>query len=96
MGWQDATKSLWIERLIWVRQLLLGIMLGLRDVSYVIQRIHRNSAEFGQILGSVYGTENGEKFEQLLTQYITTLSEIASTLKGRAGMSRCFCSNGRT
>lgn len=81
MTWQEALKSLWIERLIWVRQLLLGIILGLRDVRYVIQRIRRNSAEYGQILGNLYGFEMGRRFEYFITQYITTLSEIASTIK---------------
>ena len=81
MTWQEATKSLWIERLIWVRQYLLGIMLGLRDVPYVAQRIHRNSDGFEQILGSVYGMDNGDRFEELLGQYITILSEIASIIK---------------
>lgn len=81
MTWQETVNNLWIERLIWVRQLILGIILGLRDVGYVAQRLNRNSTEFGEILGSVYGPEAGNQFMNLLTQYISVLSEIVSTLK---------------
>lgn len=81
MTWQETIYHLWIERLIWIRQLILGISIGLRDVSYVTQRLNRNSSELGEILGSVYGLDAGNQFTDLLTQYSATLSEIVSTLK---------------
>lgn len=81
MTWKEHTTNLWIERLVWVRQLILSILSGLRDLNFVAQRVQRNNAELGQILGSVYGLEAGKKFEDLLGDYIRILSEIASTIK---------------
>jgi hypothetical protein len=81
MGWEEYIKHIWIERLIWVRQLILSIMLSLRDLNFVARRVQRNDAELGQILGEIYGVEAGRKFEDLLGEYIRVLSEIAPTIK---------------
>ena len=81
MNLHEKIYNLWIDRLIWVRQLILSMMLGLRDVNVVAQRLTRNSSDFGQILGSIYGIDARERFNYLLTQYISTLSEVVSTIK---------------
>lgn len=81
MDWEEYIKNLWIERLVWVRQLILSIMLSLRDLNFVAERVQRNSVEFGQILGNIYGAEAGQTFEALLTKYILVLSEIVPTIK---------------
>lgn len=81
MDWQDHIHSLWIERMIWIRQLTISIMLGLRDVRFVAQRAIRNSADFGRIFVSLYGPEAGSRFENLLTQYVLILTEVASTVR---------------
>lgn len=81
MDWRDTINNLWIERLIWVRQFIVSIIMGLRDLQFVEQRIQRNSAEFGRLIGYLYGAEAGERFEDLLRQYILILSEVVSTIK---------------
>lgn len=81
MNWQDYVHSLWTERMIWIRQLVISIMLGLRDVAFVAQRAMRNSADFGRVIASVYGPAAGKRFEDFLTQYVLILSEVASTVK---------------
>jgi hypothetical protein len=81
MNWEEYIENLWTERLVWVRQLILSIMLSLRDLNFVAERVQRNTAEFGQILGSVYGLEAGQKFEYLFNKYILILSEIVPTIK---------------
>ncbi len=81
MDWEEYITNLWTERLVWVRQLILSIMLNLRDVNFVAQRVQRNDVELGQILESVYGVEAGREFERLLGEYIRILSEVASTIK---------------
>ncbi len=81
MDWEEYVINLWTERLVWVRQLILSIMLSLRDLNFVAQRVQRNDAELGQILGSIYGMEAGQQFAYLLGEYIRILSEIAATIK---------------
>lgn len=81
MDWEEYVTQKWDERLIWVRQLIISIMMGLRDLNFVAQRVQRNDAELGQILGSIYGLEAGQKFEHLLGEYIRILSEIVQTIK---------------
>jgi hypothetical protein len=81
MDWEEYVTNLWTERLVWVRQLILSIMLSLRDLNFVAQRVQRNDAELGQILGSIYGPEAGQQFGDLLGEYIRILSEIAATIK---------------
>ena len=81
MEWEEYVEDLWIERLIWVRQLILSIMLGLRDVGYVAQRVERNSEELGELLGGVFGMQAGKQFEELLKNYILKLTEVATTVK---------------
>lgn len=81
MALRDRVFSLWTERLIWVRQFIISIMLGLRDLSFVAQRTLRNSTEFGQIISNFFGFEAGQRFENLLVQWVLILSELASTVK---------------
>ncbi len=81
MDWEAYVTQLWTERLVWVRQLIISQMLSLRDFPFVAQRLQRNDAELGQILGSVFGFEAGQRFEELLGQYIRNLNEVASTVK---------------
>ncbi len=81
MGWEEYVNNLWTERLIWIRQLILSVMLGLRDVGFVATRTERNSKEFGQIIANVFGEEAGNTFADLLTKYRLTLTEISSTIK---------------
>lgn len=81
MNWEQYVNDLWIERLIWIRQLILSVMLGLRDVSFVANRTERNSRELGQIIASVFGEEAGNTFTELLTKYRLKLTEIMTTIK---------------
>lgn len=81
MDWEEYVTQLWTERLVWVRQLIISQMLSLRDFPFVAQRLQRNDAELGQILGSVFGPEAGARFEQLLGEYIRNLNGVASTVK---------------
>lgn len=81
MDWEEYITSLWTERLVWVRQLILSIMFDLRDLGFVAQRVQRNDVELGQILGNIYGADAGERFEHLLGVYIRILSEVASTIR---------------
>ena len=81
MGWEEYIDNLWIERLIWIRQLILSIMLGLRDVGFVENRTERNSMEFGQVLANVFGEQAGQTFEELLKKYRVTMTEVVSTIK---------------
>ena len=81
MDWEEYITNIWTERLVWIRQLIISIMLDLRDVKFVVDRTNRNSIELGQILGNVYGTEAGQKFEALLRKYREMLQQIAATIK---------------
>lgn len=81
MPLRDRVFSLWTERLIWVRQFIISIMMGLRDLSFVAQRTLRNSTEFGRIISNFFGFEAGQRFENLLVQWVLILSEFASTVK---------------
>lgn len=81
MSWEESLTNLWTERLIWIRQLIISIMLRLRDVNFVEERVNRNSIELGQTLGNVYGAEAGQKFEALLRKYREMLQQIVATIK---------------
>lgn len=81
MNWQEQARNLWIERMVWIRQFIVSVMLGLRDLSYVASRTLRNGQEFGQFLAGFYGAEAGGRVENLFTQHVILLSEMASTVK---------------
>lgn len=81
MNWEEYLNDIWIERLIWVRQLITSIMLNQRDLNLVAKRVERNATELGQILGDVYGEEAGKNFQNLLSKYIVTLSVVVTTIK---------------
>lgn len=81
MDWRERIRNLWVERIVWIRHYIISLMMGLRDLGYVATRALRNGQEFGRILGDIYGADIGARFENIFTQHILILSELASTVK---------------
>lgn len=87
MDWRERIRSLWIERAVWIRHYIMSLMMGLKDLSYVATRAFRNGTEFGRIITQIYGIHIGVRFENILTQHLLLLSEIASTVRMGADIS---------
>ncbi len=81
MNWRERIRNLWVERAIWMRHYIISLMMGLRDLSFIATRLLRNGAEIAQLISYFYGTEVANQFENLLTQNVLLLSEVASTVR---------------
>ena len=81
MDWRERLRTLWVERAVWMRHYILSLMMGLRDLSFIATRLLRNGAEIALIVSYFYGTEIAGQLENLLTQNVLFLSELASTVK---------------
>ena len=81
MDWRERIRNLWVERMVWIRHYIISLMMGLKDLSFVATRALRNGTELARVLGRFYGVESASHFENLLTQHILLLSELASTVK---------------
>lgn len=81
LDWEEYLRDIWIERLIWIRQLIVSIMLTQRDLNFVTLRVERNASELGQVLENVFGAEAGQEFGNSLSKYIITLSVVVTTIK---------------
>ena len=87
MDWQERIRNLWVERMVWIRHYIISLMMRLRDLSYVATRTLRNGTEFGQVFMVIYGTQIGVRFENVLTQHVLILSDLASTARTGADIS---------
>lgn len=81
MNWQERIRNLWVERMVWIRHYIISLMIGLRDLSFVATRALRNGTELARVLSRFYGVHIASQVENLLTQHILHLSEMASTVK---------------
>ncbi len=81
MDWRERIRSLWVERAIWMRHYIISLMMGLRDLSFIATRLLRNGTEIARVISHFYGTEVAIQLENLLTQNVLLLSELASTVK---------------
>lgn len=81
MGWREHMRNLWIERMVWVRHYIISLMMVLRDLSFVAARAFRNGTEIGDLFTRFYGVGIGNQVENLHTQHVLYLSEMASTLR---------------
>lgn len=81
MDWRDRIHNLWVERAVWMRHYSISVMMGLRDLSFVANRLLRNGTEIAKVISYFYGAETGNQVENVLTQNALLLSELASTVK---------------
>ncbi len=81
MDWRERIRNLWVERAIWMRHYIISLMMGLRDLSFIATRLLHNGTEIAQMISYFYGTELANQIENLLTQNVLLLSELASTVK---------------
>ena len=81
MDWREIFRNLLVERMVWIRQLIISLMFNLKDLSFVASRTLRNGAEIGSFHSHLYGIESGNAVESLLTQQVLLLAEAASTLR---------------
>ncbi len=83
MDWRERMRNLWVERMIWMRHYIISLMMGLRDLSFVAARTLRNGREVSGLLSRFYGEEASVRAENILTQHILILSELASMVKSK-------------
>lgn len=81
MDWRDTIRNLWVERMIWTRHYIISLMMGLRDLSFVFSRAFRNVSELSYLLSQFYGPKADTLAENLQTQHLLILSELASIAK---------------
>ena len=80
MDWRERIRNLWVDRMIWIRNYIVSMIFGLRISSHVVMRTLRNGSDIARLFSHFYGLESANKVEELLTQYILILSEMATTL----------------
>ena len=81
MEWQERIRNLWVERMVWIRHYIISLMMGLRDLSFVAMRALRNGTEFAELFSYFYNQQAVSLFENIMTQHILLLSELATTVK---------------
>ncbi len=81
MNWQERIRYLWVDRMIWIRNYIVSVIFGLRTLDHVATRVLRNGADLARLFSHFYGLEAASRVEELLTQYILILSEVATTLR---------------
>ena len=81
MDWQERMRNLWVERMVWIRHYIISLMMGLRDLSFVATRLLRNGIEISRLFSQFYGVEASVRVENLLTQHVLLLSELATMIK---------------
>lgn len=63
MSWQDRMRGLWIERMVWIRNYIISLVMGLRDLSFVAARVIQNGTDISNELSHFYGEEVAVQFE---------------------------------
>lgn len=81
MDWRERMRSLWVERMVWIRHCIISLMMGLRDFSFVFSRALRNGREIAGLLLQFYDGEVANQVENMLTQHLLVLSELATAVK---------------
>ena len=81
VNWRERMRSLWVERMVWIRHYIISLMMGLRDFSFVFNRALRNGEEIAGLLSQFYGGEIANQVENILTQHLLILSELATAVK---------------
>ena len=82
MDWRERIRYLWVDRMIWIRNYIVSVTMGLRNLRHVATRTLRNGADIARLFSRFYGLESAARVEELLTQYVLILSEMATTLRG--------------
>lgn len=75
--------KLWSIYIFYIREYIVSSTTKIDNLQLVTERLEQNQADMGNLFGSVYGSYNGNRFSELLQDYLELAVEfIDSTIKG--------------
>lgn len=81
----NLMRLLWEQHVFWTRLVVLGIVFGLPDTEFSINRLLRNPEDFEAALAPLYGDDIAAEFAQLLTSHLTIAAELVQAMKAGDG-----------
>jgi hypothetical protein len=77
----DQMRKLWEDHVTWTRLAIVTFADGSAGFDATAQRLLRNQADLGAVVGSFYGAAAGEGLTRLLTEHITIAVELLQAAK---------------
>jgi hypothetical protein len=74
-------QKLWVEHAWWTRSYIISNLAGLKDQSFVLERLLKNQTAIGDAIKPYYGNDAGNKLTELLKQHILIAGEIVEAAK---------------
>lgn len=76
-----ANRKLWTDHVTWTRMFIVSDLAGLKDTTYVVNRLLRNQQDIGNSIKPFYGEEAGNKLTSLLKQHILLAANLVKYAK---------------
>lgn len=74
-------RKLWIEHVLWTRDLAISDIASLEDKDFELERLLKNQDDIGNSIKPYYGEEAGNKLSALLREHIIIAGQVVDAAK---------------
>lgn len=80
-GLRFAMRKLWVDHIIWTRNVILNIIDGVTGTDEALNRLLKNQDDIGDAIKPYYGSDAGKQLSALLRAHITIAGDLLKALK---------------
>jgi hypothetical protein len=81
VAFHDGMRKLWEDHVLWTRQFIVSAAADLQDKGPATDRLLKNQDDISDAIKPYYGSDAGQKLDNLLKEHITIAAEIVTAAK---------------